>query len=204
LIPTPSPREDLEMRTVRTALLALLFVSAAPAQLVVGDVGVTSDFSFTQFAIVHADGTSSAFTATGLLGLPITLLHDPSQPNTFLISAAPFGFGGLSVAITDVPPGTIEGLTIGSFDVSLPLGAGPIFGFSPDAFSVRQLVMFPTPSSGNPNHWTWPVAASLFPASPVFVSPGILPSGTVLDLIGIGINGYPSLTPTPVVRLAIN
>jgi hypothetical protein len=122
----------------------------------------------------------------------------------FVLTALPFGIGGLSIDITGIPPGTNEGLTVASFDVSLPVGVGPIFGFNPDAFSIALVLTFPTPAPGNPIHWSWPVSAPLFPAAPLVLGSGTLPSGTTLDLIGIAINGAPSFKPTPAVRLTVN
>jgi hypothetical protein len=114
------------------------------------------------------------------------------------------GSGGVSLALGAIPPGTLQGFTVASFDVSLPVGSGPIFGFNPDAFSFALVNGNPTAMPGNPFHWTWAVAAPLYPAAALVTGPGILPPGTVLDLIGVALNSGGHLVPTPVVRLTIN
>jgi hypothetical protein len=122
---------------------------------------------------------------------------------SFTLSAVPTGSGGLSMGFSAIPTGTVEGFTLASFDVSLPVGAGPIFGFLPDTFTFALVNAFPFAAPGNPIHWTWPESAPTFPAGPFFVAPGTLPAGTVIDLLGLALAPGVILAHAPVVRVTI-
>ena len=121
----------------------------------------------------------------------------------FKLWAATAGFGDLTLQLVNIPLGTIEGYTIFSFDTSLPVGGGPVFGLLPDALSVVSLEQPVAP--GSPFHWAWPVALGFYPESPLYAPVGALSAfiGQSLDSLGVGIvPGTPlGFEVTPVVRV---
>jgi hypothetical protein len=122
----------------------------------------------------------------------------------FEAAAGPLGAGGLTVSLAGVPPGTLEGFTVPSFDVALQVGGGPVFGLSPDAASFDLVSLFPAPSPGNVIHWSWPVAFPNYPAAQFAAPPGTLPSGVTLDILVVALNAGFQFTAAPVVRLTVN
>jgi hypothetical protein len=124
--------------------------------------------------------------------------------DAFAVTALPVGAGGLSISVAGIPPGTVEGFTVPSFDVALPVGQGPILGLSPDAFSIALVTAFPAASPGNVVHWSWPVSFPLYPAASFVAPPGTLASGTTLDVLVVAFNAGFVLTPAPVVRVTMN
>jgi hypothetical protein len=166
-----------------------------------GDFVVAASFGNT-YRVPNAGGSPV------LIGIPTGLLGAGTWLSTvidpFLLQASGPGSGSVALALGGIPPGTLEGFTVASFDTSLPVGTGPIFGFAPDALSFALVTAFPAPSPGNPVHWTWPVASPFYPAVPFVAPPGTLPPAVVLDFIAVGINSGGYLRPTPVVRLTVN
>jgi len=166
-----------------------------------GDFVVAASFGNT-YRVPHAGGSPVLIgTPSGILGAA-TWLSAKIEP--FQLTATGPGGGAVALALGGVPPGTIEGFTVASFDTSLPLGAGPIFGFNPDALSFALVLAFPTASPGNPVHWSWPVSPPNYPAVPFVAPPGTVPVNSLIDFIAVGVNAGGYLRPTPVVRLMVN
>jgi hypothetical protein len=119
-------------------------------------------------------------------------------PSTFYVSVTTTpGTGSALVIEQNVPPSTVEGWTFFSLDTALPVGSGPIFGFSPDANSFQILSLVPVAAPGNVLHWTWP-AAGLFPSVPLALPPGTMTvfAGQTWDFLAVAVDGAFSLTPT--------
>jgi hypothetical protein len=166
-----------------------------------GDFIVAAAFGNT-YRVPNAGGTAVLIgVASGMIGAATGV---STVIDEFRLNAASSGGGDVGLLLAGIPPGTLEGFTVASFDVSLPVGAGPIFGFNPDALSFALVAGSPTASPGNPVHWTWPVSIPFYPAVPFLTGPGILPPGIQIDLIAVAINSGAFLRPTPVVRLTIN
>ncbi len=155
------------------------------------------------YRVPNAGGSAQLLgNATGVIGAATGA--SPVVP-PFRLTATPLGAGAATLAITGVPAGTIEGFTAASLDVSLPVGAGFLFGLNPDAFTTALVTAFPTAVPGSPIHWTWPVTpSSLFPASPLSFGPGSLAPGLTLDLMGVAFNPAFQVRTTPVVRVTFN
>ena len=98
-----------------------------------GDFVVAASFGNT-YRVPNAGGSPVLIgTPSGIVGAA-TWLSAKIEP--FQLTAAGPGGGAVALALGGVPPGTLEGFTVASFDTSLPVGAGPIFGFNPDALLV--------------------------------------------------------------------
>lgn len=154
------------------------------------------------YRVANSGGTPVLIgTATGIQGAAtcVSVVRDP-----FALTATPVGVGGVLIGIGGIPPGIVEGFTVPSFDISLPVGMGPIFGLSPDALSFTLVSAFLTAAPGNPIHWTWPVPLPFYPAAPVLAPPGTLASGVTLDLLAVGLNPVGVFRPAPVVRVTLN
>ena len=105
-----------------------------------GDFVVAASFGNT-YRVANAGGSPVLIgTPSGILGAA-TWLSAKIEP--FQLTAAGPGGGAVALALGGVPPGTIEGFTVASFDTSLPVGAGPIFGFNPDALSFSLVLGLP-------------------------------------------------------------
>jgi hypothetical protein len=95
--------------------------------------------------------------------------YDPS----FLLTATTSGggVGDLLLSLDVIPPATTEGFTLVTFDTTGAIGTGPAFGIWPDptTYAILQEPGF----AGNPLHWTTGTPG-LFPATPLYVSPGTL------------------------------
>jgi hypothetical protein len=140
-------------------------------------------------------------TATGITGAG-TGIAAVARP--FMLTAQPLGLGGFSIGLDGIPPGTVEGLTVPSFDVGMPVGSGPVFGLSPDAVSLALVLAAPVAGPGNIVHWSWPVPFPTYPAAPIVAPAGTLPPGLTVDLLAVAVNSGFFLRPAPVVRLTIN
>ena len=118
-------------------------------------------------------------------GLDEVVVGSPSQgvpsvdSGKFVIYGFPFalwvstlGIGDLTLQMVNIPPTTIEGFTLFSFDTAAPVGAGGLFGLMPDplTFSIITVPVAP----GNPFHWTYPAMPGFYPGSPLYVPPGAL------------------------------
>ena len=165
-----------------------------------GDFVVAASFGNT-YRVPHAGGSPVLIgTPTGILGAA-TWLSAKIEP--FQLTATGPGGGAVALALGGVPPGPRRLHRLASFDTSLPLGAGPIFGFNPDALSFSLILAFPTASPGNPVHWSWPVSPPNYPAVPFVAPPGTVPVNSLIDFIAVGVNAGGYLRPTPVVRLMV-
>ncbi len=145
--------------------------------------------------------------APQLIGVAVAALNNcngvAAVIEPFRTLATPLGAGAASLGVLGVPPGTLEGFTVPSLDVSGPVGSGPIFGLSPDALSFAFVSAYPTASPGNIIHWTWP-APGLFPAVPITFPAGTFAPGFTIDLLVVGFNAALHITAAPVVRLVVN
>lgn len=108
-----------------------------------GDFIVGAGFGMT-YRVPNAGG------APVLIGTPTGIAGGASGVSTvierFHLNALATGSGGLSLALGGIPPGIVEGFTVASFDTSLQVGTGPIFGFLPDALSFALVLGSPTAS----------------------------------------------------------
>lgn len=97
--------------------------------------------------------------------------------------------GVADVLITPVPsvavPGSTEGFTFASFATPTPLGAGWVFGLTPDAL-LFSIVSIP-PSVGNPLHYV--VSPGAYPDIPFAIGPGGVASlvGLTVDFVQVSL-----------------
>lgn len=118
----------------------------------------------------------------------------------FNLTATTTGVGDASIALSDIPPGTVEGYTILAEQATAPLGGGPLFGITP---TVTTLMLLGQPRiPGSLFHWEWPVSG-FFPDTPFLVAPGILPPALFpIDAIGIAVGpGFTLTGVTPLRRI---
>lgn len=89
--------------------------------------------------------------------------------------------GDFHLGVDNIPANSLEGFCLFSLATSLPLGTGSFLGIVPDYLTLISLLDPALP--GNFLHWTWPVAAPLFPAADFNLPPGALPfvAGTKVD-----------------------
>jgi hypothetical protein len=119
-----------------------------------------------------------------------------SGPSLFYVSVTTTpGMGNVAAEIGNVPPTTVEGFTAFTLDTTLPVGAGPIFGITPDANTLAILQIAPVAQPGNPLHWTWP-AVGVYPQVPLVAPPGTLSFTGTWDFLGVALDGSATLTPT--------
>jgi hypothetical protein len=111
------------------------------------------------------------------------------------IAVTTSGAGDMVLTVNGIPPSTIEGWTFFTLDTSTAVGAGPIFGITPDLNTIAILSLAPIASPGNPLHWTWP-AAGVFPQTPFGAPPGSLSafSGTSWDFLAATLDAAFNLT----------
>jgi hypothetical protein len=97
--------------------------------------------------------------------------------------------GVADVLITPVPsgavPGSTEGFTFASFATPTPLGAGWVFGLTPDAL-LFSIVSIPA-AVGNPLHYV--VSPGAYPDVPFAIGPGGLTSliGVTVDFVQVSL-----------------
>lgn len=105
--------------------------------------------------------------------------------------------GGGTVDIRNIPAPTTEGWTFLSLDTALPLGAGPVFGITPDALTFLIFTAFPVAAPGDPFHWTYSTPPpAVFPGVPFVVPQGTIATGTTIDFIAIAVDGSFAILPT--------
>ncbi len=110
------------------------------------------------------------------------------------------GVCDLHLALLNVPPTTTQGYTVFSFDTSMAVGAGPVFGLAPDAFTLQGLS---TPAApGNIFHWQ-PFVPGLFPEVAFDLPPGTLSAfaGLSGDGRGLALDAFWTPTFTDVIRI---
>ncbi|HGY92092.1 MAG TPA: hypothetical protein ENK43_13055 [Planctomycetes bacterium] len=113
------------------------------------------------------------------------------------------GAGAALIAMVDLDPVAIEGGMASSFNVSQPLGQGPLMGFTPDAFTLALITAFPAAQPGNPIHFTLPPLPGLFPSIPFAMPSGIVPVGVTFDLVGAATDAQGQVMLTPVLRVTL-
>ncbi len=97
---------------------------------------------------------------------------------------------GATVSITGIPAGATHGFTVLSMNTSNPVGVGGT-GPAIQLDSLAIACLFTPPSPGDLIHWTWPVTAPTFPASPF-----VFPAGSLIGLAGITMDAQ-SMVSTP-------
>ena len=120
-------------------------------------------------------------------------------PTYFYLDMTTTGVGDLSLSMGNVPAGTSQGYTLFSANTAGGLGTGPLVGIWPDPLTW---ISFGSPvAPGNPFHWTWP-AVGVWPDAPINFGAGSLPSGLVIDGVGLAFGaGFSYLGATPVKRI---
>ena len=94
------------------------------------------------------------------------------------------GTGDLSLSLTMITPGAVEGYTLATFTAIGPVGSGPFFGIWPSAITFD--VINTPPGVGNPLHFLVGFPGA-FPDVPLFVPPGALAflAGQTWDVVAV-------------------
>lgn len=109
----------------------------------------------------------------------LAVVCPPTNLPTLTMASA--GTGGVSIELSNIPAGTIEGYTLFSLYTPLPAGQGPLFGLYPDLLTIAS---FTTPAqSGSLLHFVVPGLPSHFPAVPF-----VFPPGTFTGLAGVSVD----------------
>ena len=118
----------------------------------------------------------------------------------FDLQLTPVGVGGATIALNNVPAGTVEGYTLFAEQATQPLGGGALLGLYPTVLTLNILTMPPSP--GFLLHWTVPTGGG-FPDVPVTVPAGTLPTAAFpIDGRGVAIGpGFTLQGVTPIRRL---
>jgi hypothetical protein len=98
--------------------------------------------------------------------------------NTLTVAQSGPGVGDLSIALTSLSPTAVEGWTLITFATAGMLGAGPLFGITPDAGTWALFTTSPLTDS-SPFHFPVPSAFGGYPNTPF-----TLPAGTLNFLAG--------------------
>jgi hypothetical protein len=112
--------------------------------------------------------------------------------------------GNLFCDLQNLPAGTVQGYTLFSFNTTLPVGLGNIYGINAD-FMTFQAIASPA-APGNIFHWVLPAPALLYPNAPFTLPPGSLNSfvGMTADGQGLAIGSpFSILGTTNIVRTTL-
>lgn len=82
------------------------------------------------------------------------------------------GVGDLTISLTGISATTVQGYTVVSFNTTLPVGAGPVFGINPDLVTLQGLAA--PIAAGSLFHWAPPFNPGQYPADPLVLPPGTL------------------------------
>ena len=146
------------------------------------------------------------FEAPGLdtQDIPVTVLNGtdvhlevvmlPTTSFTLDVSTTGGGVGDLHLGLLNLPPTAVQGYTIVSFNTTLPIGMGVVFGINPDAMTMTGLS---TPASpGNLFHWGGGWNPNLFPLAPLDFPAGTLAGYAGLSADGLALTFDATWTPT--------
>lgn len=93
--------------------------------------------------------------------------------------------GNLFCELQNVPAGTVQGLTLFSFDTSLPVGNGNAFGINADLLTLQIAA---TPASvGGLFRWLLPAPPTAYPNAPFTMPPGSLNAFVGMQADGQGV-----------------
>ncbi len=129
---------------------------------------------------------------------------DIQPDNQFSLTLTSSG-GDLLCDLQNVPAGTAQGFTLFSFNTSLPVGMGNIYGINADTQTFVSLMSPAAP--GNLFHWVLPAPSFAFPNSPFVLPPGTLNAfiGMTADGQGLALtSSFGLLGTTNVVRTTLN
>jgi len=98
--------------------------------------------------------------------------------------------GGLFCDLQNVPAGTVHGFTLFSFNTTLPVNSGNIFGLNADLLTL-EIAAEPV-SVGGLFHWAMPTPATAYPNAPFIMPPGSLNAFIGMQADGQGIAFGPS------------
>ncbi|HYC78714.1 MAG TPA: hypothetical protein VEI02_13900 [Planctomycetota bacterium] len=118
--------------------------------------------------------TGTTQQTTGVLGMRMRMSFDFGF--NLAANSSGGGVGDLGLALSNIPPGTVEGFCFVTADTTGALGAGPFLGLWPD-LTTWSIITVPA-GPGNPLHWLTGFPG-LFPDTPF-----ILPAGTLSFLGG--------------------
>lgn len=128
------------------------------------------------------------------------IVQGPPPPPPFSLDfATTTGTGDLRLGVLGMPATASTGLTLFSHATAGLQGAGPIFGITPDAFTIAGLQ---TPRmAGNPFHYP-AQAVGIFPDTPIMLPAGALLFTGQSDGVGIAVDAAGQLVGvTRVVRV---
>ncbi len=178
---------------------AILFPNALALDMSTGEI-LVGGLAGQVFRLPASGGAPVLETVTGSAS-PVTGLARTCP--SFRVVLNDLGSGSALIAVVDLDAMAVEGGMASSFDVSQPLGQGPLMGFTPDAFTLALITAFPLAQPGNPVHFTLPPAPGLFPSTPFALPPGIVPVGVPFDLIGAATDAQGQVTLTSVLRVSL-
>ena len=140
-----------------------------------------------------------------VLGTDGHLIDDVDiQPDSqFSLTLSSTG-GNLFCGLQNLPTGTVQGFTLFSFNTTLPVGLGNIYGINADLMTFQSIASPGAP--GNIFHWVLPAPPFLYPNAPFVLPPGSLNSfvGMTADGQGIALGaGFNLLGTTNVVRTTL-
>ncbi len=182
-----------------TAPGAILFPNALDLDPSTGEI-LVGGLAGQVFRLPAGGGPPLLEAVTGS-GVPVTGVARTCP--AFRVVLDDLGSGAALIAIVDLDSTAIEGGMGFSFDVSQPLGQGPLMGFTPDGFTLALITAFPTPQPGIPIHFTLPAPPGLFPAVPFAIPSGIIPVGVPFDVIGAATDAQGQVTLTSVRRVTL-
>lgn len=124
--------------------------------------------------------------------------------NQYVFSVTTTGGGTGDLNIQPIPhygvPSAVTGYLLISFDTTLPLGSGFVFGLNPDGFTWP--ILFSAPNAGDLVHWVY--VPGFFPDAPLILPPGVLSTlaGISADFLQLDLTaGYSVANVTPVRRV---
>lgn len=133
-----------------------------------------------RFAAPGFDAQDIPVTVVGGTAFQLDVVMLPSTAFSMQASTTP-GTGDLHLGLSNIPPSTVQGFTVVSFNTSLPLGMGVVFGINPDTLTLAGLASPLAP--GNLFHWPAGIPG-VFPAVPLD-----LPAGTLSAFLGMSVDG---------------
>ncbi|MEE2711917.1 MAG: PKD domain-containing protein, partial [Planctomycetota bacterium] len=140
-----------------------------------------------------------------VLGTDGHLIDDVDiQPDSQFSLALSSTGGNLFCDLQNLPTGTVQGFTLFSFNTTLPVGLGNIYGINADLMTFQSIASPGAP--GNIFHWVLPAPPFLYPNAPFVLPPGSLNSfvGMTADGQGLALGaGFNLLGTTNVVRTTL-